>query len=64
MLSWRAVRAQAFVDWRMDLLTEVAATRLMEDCMTGIMRVGLLSAPAVACWGREPTLTTCPGPKL
>ena len=38
------VAAQAFVDWRMDLLTERPATQLMEECMTGIMKVGLLSA--------------------
>ena len=28
----------------MDLLTERPATQLMEECMTGIMKVGLLSA--------------------
>jgi len=40
----RGVLAQAFVDWRMTLLTEKGATRLMEECMTSIMRMGLLSA--------------------
>lgn len=32
----------------MDLLTERPATQLMEECMTGIMKVGLLSALLLA----------------